>query len=101
MCKNKTNRETKNKNMLGFGVALREDKAGTQGIRRYLRRVNPPGDDRELGAGQVQQRRGQTVTENSNRRRNTARGTEMGGGGWRVATAGDIRVGGASLREKR
>ena len=58
LCKNKTNRETKNQNMLGFGVALREDKAGTQGIRRYLRRVNPPGDDRELGAGKVQQRRG-------------------------------------------
>ena len=50
-CKNPTNIETKKQNMLGFGGALREDEAGTQGILRYPRRLNPPEADRDLGAG--------------------------------------------------
>ena len=62
--------------------------------------MKPLGADRELGAGQVRQSRGQTVTENVNGRRHAAQGTEMGAGGWRVATAGKVRVGGASLQER-
>ena len=82
-----------------------EDHSGRtrQGHRGYgwtPQRVKPLGADRELGAGRVRQRRGQTVTENGNGRRNVAQGTEMGAGGWRVATAGNVRVGGPSLQER-
>ena len=37
--------------MIGFGGSLREDEAGTQDILRETRQVNPPGADRDLGAG--------------------------------------------------
>ena len=62
--------------------------------------MNPLEYDRDLGAGRVRQRRGETVTENFNGCRHVAQGTEMGTGGWRVETAGDVGVGGASLQER-
>ena len=63
--------------------------------------MKPLGADRDLDAGRVRQRRGKTVRENGNGRRHAPQGTDMGARGWRVATAGDVRVGGASLKERR
>ena len=80
--------------MLGFGGALREEETGTQGILMEPRRVNPPGADRDLGAGQVRQIRGASSNGNGNmatdagmRRRAQIWAAEAGG--WKLrATSG-------------
>ena len=46
--------------------------------------VNPPGDDRDLGAVQGRQRGERTVKGNGGIRRNVAQGAGTSGGGWRV-----------------
>ena len=75
----------------GFKGALREDKAGAQEIWRDPQHTNSPGDDRDLGAGQVRQRGGgRTVTGNGDRRRHAARGAKTSGGGRWVTGAGNI-----------
>ena len=86
--------------MLGFRGAIREVKAGEQGRRRYPLWANPPGSGRDLGLGQGQQRGGHTVTGNGGRHRHATQGTETTSGGWWVAGAGDVQVGGASLQER-
>ena len=68
---------------------------------RDLQHENSPGADRDLGAGQGWQRGDHTVPVNGGRRRHTERGAGTSGGGWRVAGAGDVQVGGVSHQERR
>ena len=83
--------------MPGFGGELKEGEAGAQ---RHPRRANPPGADRDLGAGQGK-RGGRTVMGNDSRRRHAVLGAGMSGAGWQVAGVGDVQVGGASHGERR
>ena len=48
--------------MPGFGGELGEGVVGAQGRRRDPQRANPPGADRDLGAGRGRQRGGCTFT---------------------------------------
>ena len=86
--------------MLGFGGALREEEAGSQGRQRYPQWENPLGRDRYLGAGQGWQGGVGGVIGESNRRRHTAQGVETSGGGWGLAVAVKFQVGGASRQER-
>ena len=44
--------ETKHQKVTVYGEALREGKSGSQGRRTGPQQANPPGVDKELGAGQ-------------------------------------------------
>ena len=92
-CEKSLNRETKNRKMLGFRRALKELKAGAQGRRRDPRRTNPPGADRELGAGQERQRGEANSHGDGGRRSHAVWGAEMSDRGWWVAGAGCVQVG--------
>ena len=50
--KNPPNRDTKNRNMLVFGGALRDGEVGAKGIQKDPQWVNPLGADRDLVEGQ-------------------------------------------------
>ena len=58
---------------------------------------NPPGANRDLGAGRGRQR-GENGRGDGSRRRHTAQGTETSGRGWRVAGVGVVQVDGALCR---
>ena len=67
----------------------------------YLIWANPPGDYRDLGAGQGRQRGERTVTGNGGRRRHAARGSGPRDRGSRGASIGDVQVGSDSHQERR
>ena len=87
--------------MRGTGGAIREDEAGAQQRRRDPRRANPPGADRDLGTGRGLQMGGWLVMGNDSRCRHAARDADTSGGGWRLAGASDVQVGGALRRERK
>ena len=56
-------REAKQQKMPGVGETKREGEGDTQGIWSPPRRANPPGSDRDLGAGQVRKRGNKRMQE--------------------------------------
>ena len=69
-------------------------------MQRDPPRVKLPGADRDLGAGQGRQRGDHTITGNGGRCRHTTWGAGKSGGGWWMAGAGNVQVGGASHQER-
>ena len=63
--------------------------------------MNPQGSDRDLGVGRGQQRGELTIMGNGGRCRHVAQGAGAISGGWRVAGACDVQVGGALHLERR
>ena len=63
--------------------------------------MNPPGSDRDLGAGRGRQRGGRSDTVNGVRHRHAAQSTETSDGLWRVVCVGDVKVDRNPHRERR
>ena len=59
--------------------------------RRDPKQANPPGDNRDLGAGQGQQW-GENRRVNDSRHRNTVQGAETSGRIWMVVGVGAVHV---------
>ena len=69
-----------------------------------LRQVNPPGSDMDVGAGAGTgggKKRGGSTVMVTEADAGMQRGAQTSVGGWGVAGAGGIKVGGASLQERR
>ena len=67
---------------------------------RDPQQANPPGADRDLGAGRGKKRGEHTVTGHGGRCRHAERVAETSGRGWRVAGVGNVQVDGALRQEK-
>ena len=89
-------RETKHQNMKRGRETHREGEAETQGIRMPPRRENPPGTNRNLGAG-----RGRKGVANGRRKRRQTQSCSTGRRDkwWRLAGVGNVQVDGFLLRE--